>query len=870
MLGLSVLLAPDARADILLDGHQHIGDTDSTTLQPGDPVTRRQHFQSPTNFHLSSAITVTAVQLNGLAGTADPAKLRVRINGILLSTSLSGDTLMLPLSSSLPLAGNRVHTIAIDPGCSGTTPGNINTECPSITGNDIGFSAITLKTNPLTQTTTSTNLVRRRHIGRNPTETNNYAGNFYPDVPQCDQPPPAVCSIVISFLLSAPQRLTQLRFYRLRNVDTRSGAVPAQVVLDGAIVLGSLSQNQDPFRINTNTVLFAGMHTLTIRAGTDRNGAPDDISWDDINLLYTFDSNLLPGAFNAVDTGANGVTGRLQTKVAGSAFAVDLIALNATRDAQQAGYAGTVSVDLLDASDVTEVPDPITRCSSRWSVAQPLGNFTFATGDGRQPVTGIVYGNALRIVRFRITQSDGAIRSCSADSFSMRPAAFNLALSGPAAAASYTAASVPTHRAGRPFTVQATATLAGGSPATNYNGQPTLVALGSMLGANLGVISADNWVVSGGIAQTDNARYSEAGVVTIRATDAQFASIDVDDTSLAGDADDAGRTAAGQINAGRFIPDHFTFTVVLAELTAGCASFTYAGQPLIFAMQPVGHITAEAFGGTTTVNYDSDSGLYKLPANLPQSTYSVYDDPAIAGTPAIDLTTVPADDNDVIEIGDGVAEVRLTAGSLALQRPANPAPPYPAEIQINLGALGEPDGVDFDPGTPGRFGEAAAGNGIPFTGAGSPKQIRFGRLVMDNAYGSELLPLDVPLRTEYWVGSGGSSGFAQNALDNCTSLPQANAVLTGAFVASNNISVSAMIPSTLAGGRGAIRLTAPSPSQDGQVAVTANLLAFSWLWVDGDGNNNYNELASANPSAQASFGVFKSDARRIYQREMVR
>lgn len=861
---LLLVAAMPAWGDVVLDGAQHIGDSDSATLQPGDPVTRRQHNQSPTNFHLSSALFVTAVQLNGLAGTVDASKLRVRINGNLITATFSGDTFTLspvvyPLG--LPLPGNRVHTIAIDPGCSGTTPG-INSECASNTGNDIGFSAITLKS---TGTTTSTNLARRRHLGRNSSETNNYGGNFYPDAPDCAQPLPAVCSVTISFTLSVPQRLTQLRIYRLRNIDTRAGAVDGQVLLDGTLI-GTLAQNQDPYRINTNTVLFAGTHTLTLSAGLDRNGAVDDISFDDINLLYTFDSSLLPGAFNAVDTGANGVNGRLQTKVAGAPFAVDLIALNATRDGVQPGYAGTVRVELLDATDNGGPLDTITSCRASWTLAQDLGLVTFVTVDGRQPMTGIVYNNALRSARFRLTQTDGSIRGCSTDAFTLRPNHFNLAVSGgPSSAVSYTASSTPVHQAGRPFTVVATAAMASGT-ATNYDGQPTLVASSSLLGLNVGVVSADNWSVSAGVAESSNVRYSEAGAVVLRATDTQFAAIDVDDTPL------TDRTVAGEINAGRFIPDHFAFTPVQAELTAGCVNFTYAGQILAFTMgaAPVGRITAEAFGGATTTNYDSDSGLYKLPANLPQSTYTLYDDPAIPGTPQVDMSTVPADDNDVVEIGDGIAEVRLTVTNFALLRPATPGLPYSAEMQIDLGALGEPDGVVFDAGTPGRFGEAAPDNGIPFLGGATAKQVRFGRLVVDSAHGSELLPLDVPLRTEYWASLSGSTGFVQSLGDGCTfntTPPQPSQIVLDKTPSGLGTSVTS-VSAVGTGGVGRITLQAPGAAGFATVSPDLSAVLLPHLRGDWDGNGTWAD-PNDDPSGRASFGLHKNETRRIYQREVI-
>ena len=45
-------------------------------------------------------------------------------------------------------------------------------------------------------------------------------------------------------------------------------------------------------------------------------------------------------------------------------------------------------------------------------------------------------------------------------------------------------------------------------------------------------------------------------------------------------------------------------------------------------------------------------------------------------------------------------------------------------------------------------------------------KFRFGRLQLNNAYGSEKLPLSVPIQSRYW--SGGH--FVNNNLDNCTAI----------------------------------------------------------------------------------------------------
>ena len=65
------------------------------------------------------------------------------------------------------------------------------------------------------------------------------------------------------------------------------------------------------------------------------------------------------------------------------------------------------------------------------------------------------------------------------------------------------------------------------------------------------------------------------------------------------------------------------------------------------------------------------------------------------------------------------------------------------------------------PSNPVAFGTATAGWGIPFSNG---KQLRYGRAVLVNAHGSDLLPLPVPLRTQYYNGAN----FIDHTSDSCT------------------------------------------------------------------------------------------------------
>ena len=60
-----------------------------------------------------------------------------------------------------------------------------------------------------------------------------------------------------------------------------------------------------------------------------------------------------------------------------------------------------------------------------------------------------------------------------------------------------------------------------------------------------------------------------------------------------------------------------------------------------------------------------------------------------------------------------------------------------------------------------------SGTGIAFDSGNS---MRFGRLAIKNANGSQLVPLRVPLETQYWNGNA----FVTNVADSCTRLDGVN------------------------------------------------------------------------------------------------
>lgn len=157
---------------------------------------------------------------------------------------------------------------------------------------------------------------------------------------------------------------------------------------------------------------------------------------------------------------------------------------------------------------------------------------------------------------------------------------------------------------------------------------------------------------------------------------------------------------------------------------------------------------------------------------------------------------------------------------------------------------------------------------------------RFGVLTLENAYGSELLPLSVPVRAKYWT----TAGWVDNLLDSCTQLTTTGAGSNLAqTIVKGPLTLARLIPSpttlTLAAGVGSLQFAAPGLGFNGSADIAFNLgsaandtscnaahpgttgLGAPWL----RGRYCNNSAFANDPNARLNFGVSKSKF--LYMRE---
>lgn len=595
----------------------------------------------------------------------------------------------------------------------------------------------------------------------------------------------------------------------------------------------------------------------------------DDVEWSVIDASLGSAQILVedtpPSSFNAFETStaSAAVDGVLKTKIAGTAFGFDVVALSGTPSVLTS-FTGSIKVELVDGSDTAS-------CSARSAIQTVAATYTYTSGDqGRHTFSGILQNQAYPNVMVRLSYpaTSSTLVVCATDRFAIRPANFVavatdsswLAAGTTRTLNASTASGTPVHKSGAPFTLTITAYNASGNVTTGYNSTPTISSLNCVLPASacsLGVMSSGAFTLAGGIATSITSQYSEVGAISAIVSDSNFAAIDATDGSTSTE-----RTISSTaFTVGRFVPDHFRVSQNTPSFTPGCGSFSYIGQPLRYATQPVATVTAENASGSVTQNYKGT--LWKIVSSSLTPGY------AAAGQA---LTVLNANLPGVVDNSNGTGTLSFadtTSNILSFTR-ADPVAEFNAEIAMSF-TLQDADGVAAI-SNPVSFGVASAGNGIAFTGGNKP--MRWGRLVMQNAYGSELLPLALPLSSEYFNGSS----FIPNTADQCTSLtlnsqlqlsnpaiasgsaqPGNTAMTLGAGTATATLANSPF----LAGSAG-LSFSAPGSGNTGYIDITGSISSLPWLLFDWDHDLSHDD----SPTARASFGIYKGNEQQIYWREV--
>ena len=559
--------------------------------------------------------------------------------------------------------------------------------------------------------------------------------------------------------------------------------------------------------------------------------------------------------FNACHNYASGncstAAGRLYTRLAGAAFATDVVSLNSSGVLDNT-FTGKAVVSLI-ARATTGAVDAANCFAPAFT--QTLDNAATSFVAGKLTVNGTVvkaYPDArIKVVCDATNCPPSGITACSADNFAIRPGAVTLS-SSTAMATPPSATATPTLVAGGGFIIKGTTSTSATDAyagtltqdASKLTAQDTSQDTVQQGGGTVGTLSLASFAANQNPAST-NATYTEVGYLYFAPgayRDDAFTSVDQPSgcvatntcdcvTSTTSDANLAdtlsggkygcsiGNTAAASF--GRFRTDHFDTTVTNACVVG---AFTYSGQPF-----PL-NATAKNAAGGTTANY---TGSFA-------KTVTLSDANGAAG--AFNPLTLTAGN-----FVSGVADL-TAAPSVAFTYTSKLTAPSTLKVRVTNT------------------------EGDSSTGAEGTTTLRSGRLRMSNAFGSEKSDLAIPIQAHYWSGSS----WVLNGADSCTSLA------AGAFYLTSPPAGVGPSAVTLANGVGTLTLTKPTTSAPASVDLAANLgnagsdqsclathggTATSQPWLRSQ-NGACAATYDRDPSARATFGLYAPETRKnVHVRE---
>ena len=388
-------------------------------------------------------------------------------------------------------------------------------------------------------------------------------------------------------------------------------------------------------------------------------------------------------------------------------------------------------------------------------------------------------------------------------------------------------------KAGATFSATVTAMNGATTPAATPNfGQETAPegvklshALVAPSGGAAGALSIPAFSTFNSGATTASMNWSEVGTITLTANLAN-------PLGYLG----TGLTATGTSGTiGRFMPDHFA-VVTPATFAAGCVagSFTYMDQA--FTLNAA--IEARNAADAKTQNYIGSYATGAVSYQMVNNGISIANARLGGlGTPTWSTGSYPFTANNFSRLAapDGPYDA-LAIGVSVTDETALAANQRPYLINRNMDASNASCVADT----------AGTSNGTCPAVKLTTARMRFGRLKISNAHGSELLNLPVPLVTQFWNGNA----FVTNTDDSCTSVVMPVLTIGGTVVAStvNNPFVS---------GNGGLRLTRPNVRGVVDFTIpTSNWLQYPWKGA-----------ARIDPAARATFGIYKGSGNVIYMRE---
>lgn len=391
--------------------------------------------------------------------------------------------------------------------------------------------------------------------------------------------------------------------------------------------------------------------------------------------------------------------------------------------------------------------------------------------------------------------------------------------------------------AGEAFTLAIQSLNAQGNPTPNFGREAPIaqgtVAYHSMLFPTDGFGSSANLIINGSFIPTPNISgalvnqnvvWNEAGTVNLTA-------------ALHGNsylnAGDAFRRPSNPV--GRFYPHHYL--VDYSQVSNSCQHYTYMNEPNIKLDFTVSAVNKS---GQLVENYGHNNYIGSAAIS--------------AGVQAID-TSETTDFTDRFDAllnqawEKGLFSVTITNAIFKRLATNQPDGPFDLNVYLTLTNTEDNRGFTSPPST------------SPTIKLAGDLHLRYGRMLLENIYGPENLPLNIILGTEYWTGTH----FAKNTFDDCTPFtPDDLEVLDDPALLDPSAEKSVASGDKLVAGQvppGDLYWRLPLNGGTSQGEFEFEYKAPPWLQFDwGAGSNE-------NPRATAGFGQYRGKDKIIFSLE---
>lgn len=318
--------------------------------------------------------------------------------------------------------------------------------------------------------------------------------------------------------------------------------------------------------------------------------------------------------------------------------------------------------------------------------------------------------------------------------------------------------------------------------------------------------------------------------------------------------------SANTDSIGRFIPAYFELSAEQPTMTDSCRSYTYMGQSVEFDTLPTLELTPLSYTGGQLQNYNIGQ-WWRYNNTWDFRTYTA--------TPS-GIAVIDSDSTSILGRHAGFAtagnvvklplqnKVQLQDAKLRYSKPYDPILPTSDTITLRLTVddILDQDGVCYKTN--------AMGNCLNYDFPATPEHRQeWGRITMEDVYGSELNPLTSRIQTESYL----EGRFIRNN-DNCTLLSTADFSFdvgknSAALPIGNRMTSAHLNNTNITDGLTSMTFSAPGNGNQGQVVSTLSLLNLPWLQQYADADQSFQDSIKA----LIHFGIYRGSDRIIWSHE---